>query len=299
MRILSKPKFFFLLVMLGAAPLCAQTTVPTDYQSLAGAEAAFAQMATEKGTRDAFLANLADNAVVFEPGPVSGRKTWEKRKPGTGLLTWRQDFLAVSKSGDMGYTTGPWEYKKSPTDEAPKAYGRFLSVWKKQKDGAWKVVLDAGVETPKPTGQPASAQISATPTPGKTKIEKVDLEAARKDIRKVERRFADASAKDTGGAIIAFASDDIRVLREGVAPAAGDAAAQLMLNSDHDKTTFKPAGRDISRSGDLAYEYGKYVTARGEGPERGYYVMIWKKNVRGTWRLSVDRRQPQPPAETK
>ena len=224
---------------------------------------------------------------------MNGKKTWEKRSPSESVLTWEPNFVAVSRSGDFGYTTGPWEFKQNPKDAEAKAYGQFLSIWKKQKDGAWKVVLDAGVETPKPVGKPAAAQTPATPAPGKPKIEKIDLDAARNDVRKVEHRFAEASAADTGAAIIAFASDDIRVLREGVFPAVGEDAAQLMLNSDHAKTTLRPAGGDISQGGDLAYEYGEYVTERGDGPERGNYVTIWKKNVRGTWRLSVDRRQRQ------
>ena len=301
MRNLSKAlKVFPLLILLGATQGRAYGTDSTPLQSLADAETAFAKMAIEKGTRDAFLAYLADEAVIFEPGPVNGKKNWEKRAPSESVLTWEPSFVAVSRSGDFGYTTGPWESKKDPKDSEPKAYGQFLSVWKKQKDGAWKVVLDAGVETPKPMGKPsAAAQNPATPAPGQTKTEKIDLDAARKEVRKVEHRFEEASAADTGAAIIAFASDDIRVLREGVLPAVGEDGAQLMLNSDHAKTALQSAGGDISQAGDLAYEYGKYVTERGGGPERGHYVMIWKKNVRGTWRLSVDRRQRQLPAEKK
>ena len=135
--------------------------------------------------------------------------------------------------------------------------------------------------------------------PGKTKSEKIDLDAARKEVRKLEHRFAEASAADGGAAVIAFASDDIRVLREGVLPAVGEDGAQLMLGSDHGKTTLRSAGGDISPSGDLAYEYGNYLTERGQGRERGNYVLIWKKNVRGTWRLAVDRRQRQAPTEKK
>jgi ketosteroid isomerase-like protein len=121
----------------------------------------------------------------------------------------------------------------------------------------------------------------------------------RKEVPKLEHRFAEASAADSGAAVIAFASEDIRVLREGVFPAAGEDGAQLMLGSDHGKTTLRSAGGDISPSGDIAYEYGNYLTERGQGRERGNYVLIWKKNVRGTWRLAVDRRQRQAPAEKK
>ena len=300
MRNLSKSlKVFPLIVLLGLMPSHAQDAPSTPLQSLTDAETTFAKMATEKGTRDAFLANLADDGVIFEPGPVNGKKAWEKRAPSESLLTWEPTFVAISRSSDFGYTTGPWEFKKDPKDSEPSAYGQFLSIWKKQKDGAWKVILDAGIETPKPTGRPSATRNPVTPTPGKTKDEKIDLDAAGKEVRNLEHRFAEASATDDGAAVIAFASDDIRVLREGVLPAVGEDGAQLMLGSDHGKTTFRPVGGNISPSGDLAYEYGNYLTERGQGRERGNYVLIWKKNVRGTWRLAVDRRQRQAPAEKK
>jgi len=300
MRNLSKSlKVLSLFVLLGVTQGRARSAPSTPLQSLTDAETAFAKMATEKGTRDAFLANLADEAVLFEPGPVNGKKTWEKRSPSGSLLTWEPNFVAVSRSGDFGYTTGPWEFKQDPKDAEAKAFGQFLSIWKKQKDGAWKVILDAGIDTPKPMGKPAATQTPATSEPGKAKIEKIDLDAARNEVRKVEHHFTEASAADTGAAIVAFASDDIRVLREGVFPAIGEDGAQLMLNSDHAKTTFRPAGGDISQGGDLAYEYGEYATTRGNGLERGNYVTIWKKNVRGTWRLSVDRRQRVPEKQKK
>lgn len=290
MRNLSKsPTFVFAIFFLAGIKVYAQTSAPTALQSLADAETAFAQTAAAKGTRDAFLSFLADNAVIFEPGPVNGKKTWEKRAPASGLLTWQQNFLAVSRSGDLGYTIGPWEFKQNPTDTDAKAYGQFLSVWKKRKEGPWKVVLDAGVDTPRPLGKPAAA-IFSTPPPVSPKI---DPAVVQTDVRKVARRFALASAKDSGLAIIAFASEDIHVLRDGVFPATGEDGAQLMLASDHTKTTFQPAGGDLSESNDLGYEYGEYVTERGDGPERGSYVTIWKRNIRATWRLAVDWRKPR------
>ena len=302
MRNLSKAlKVSGLILLLGVAlGRAVDPAVSTPLQSLTDAETTFARMATEKGTRAAFLANMADDGVIFQPGPVNAKKSWEKRAPSDSVLSWEPNFVAVSASGDFGYTTGPWEFKERPTDAEAIAYGQFLSIWKKQKDNAWKVVLDAGVATPKPVGKPATSQSpTATPTPIQGKKDKVNLTTARAEVEKVKKRFAVASAADNGAAIIAFAGDDIRVLRDGVFPAVGEAGVQLMLNSEHGKTTLRPAGGNISPGGDMAYEYGAYVIERGEGPERGHYVTIWKKNVRGTWRLAVDRRQPDPPPKTK
>ena len=107
-------------------------------------------MSVEKGIRDSFLANLADDAIVFDPGPVNGKELYTKRSPSEAQLIWEPIFADVSNAGDMGYTTGPWEYKKTKSDAIPVAYGQFLSVWKRQSDGPWKVVLDGGVDNPAP-----------------------------------------------------------------------------------------------------------------------------------------------------
>lgn len=58
-------------------------------------------------------------------------------------LKWHPDQVAVARSGELGYTTGAytWTFKDAsgnPTLDK----GKYLSVWKKQPDGSWKVLLD-------------------------------------------------------------------------------------------------------------------------------------------------------------
>src|SRR2546423_3305439 len=47
--------------------------------------------------------------------------------------------------GDTAYETGKYKYEykekgKSATDE-----GRYVTIWKRQKDGSWKLAMDMGV----------------------------------------------------------------------------------------------------------------------------------------------------------
>ncbi len=297
MQILSNTrKVFVIFLALAAAARGADTAGENALQSLVKAEKNFAQRSVEKGVRDAFVANLADDAIVFDPKPVNGKQLYLKRPTSDTQLNWQPIFADVARAGDMGYTTGPWEYKKSKGDEKPSAYGQFVSVWKKQPDGKWKVVLDGGIDNPAPVNKQPPVEVLPNELASRDKI---DLKTARRELAAAEKEFDAASAKDAGVALIDAAAPNIRVFRSGRFPAVGRDAAQLMLGYDHGKLKAKAAGGGISRSGDLAYSYGEYTNERLDGVEHGYFVTVWRMSMGRDWKLAVDVRKHDPPAEKK
>ena len=108
-------------------------------------ENSFAAWSVEHGTKAAFLNFLDSNAVVFEKGKaVNGIDVWIKKAAGAGILNWRPTYGFISSSGDLGITTGPWTFQPKTTNDSVVASGQFSTVWKKNKGGVWKVVLDLG-----------------------------------------------------------------------------------------------------------------------------------------------------------
>jgi ketosteroid isomerase-like protein len=60
-------------------------------------------------------------------------------------LTWQPTRADVSRSGDLGYTVGSFERKSSDPQGNPAVRrGKYVTIWKKQADGNWKVVVDIG-----------------------------------------------------------------------------------------------------------------------------------------------------------
>jgi ketosteroid isomerase-like protein len=58
-------------------------------------------------------------------------------------ITWHADKAAAARSGELGYTTGTYEMTFSdPAGKTIPDKGKYVTVWKKQADGSWKVVLD-------------------------------------------------------------------------------------------------------------------------------------------------------------
>ena len=236
MQILSKARKVFVICLALAAARGADTSGEHALQALVQAEKNFAQMSVEKNIRDAFLANLADDGIVFDPGPVNGKQLYQKRPVSDAQLNWQPIFADVARAGDLGYTTGPWEYKKNKDDAKPSAYGQFLSVWKKQTDGKWKVVLDGGIDNPAPVNKQPPVEIVPNELASKDEI---DLKTARRALAAAEKEFDAASAKDAGAALIDAAAPNIRVFRNGRFPAVGRDAAQLMIGYDHGKLKAK------------------------------------------------------------
>src|SRR6267142_133946 len=88
---------FYLAALVFAIPSARGQTSATDaVRAMVDAERKFYQTAQEQGTRAAFLACLADDGIVFRPGPVNGKEVWSKRQE-TGLdLVWEPTFAAMA-----------------------------------------------------------------------------------------------------------------------------------------------------------------------------------------------------------
>ena len=275
-------KLFLILFLAFADALPAQEAL----QTLVASEKSFAQASVDHGIRSSFLQFFADDSVVFTPAPTNGKKFYANYDDKGRQLNWQPIFATISNAGDLGFTTGPWEMKKSATDAKPFAFGDFVSIWKKQADNSWKVIVDLGVDHPQPTEPPGD--IKLLPPGGTSRHINVDL--ARRDLEKTELSFSDALAKDAGAAIAALADDAIRVYR-----AVGEIAATIALGADHGKTTRVQIGGEISASGDFAYRFGSYLTESGNVKGHGYFLTIWRLPSGRDWKIIADVQKPASP----
>jgi ketosteroid isomerase-like protein len=287
--ILSRSAKFFLVVAWPA--LAAAQSADVDFEkavgSLIAAEKAYAKLASEKGFREASIATFAEDAVIFTPDAVNGKKFWQESKEDP-VISWRPSFASIARSGELGYTTGPAEFWKSRESEKPDGFGHFVSIWRKDAKGVWKVVLDVGINhsTPAQVGSETAAHIPDKPF--------TNLESASADLDKAEHEFAESLKNDEADAIIDHASDDIRVYRRGQLPAVGKSAAKKLLADVDAKTTCAPLGAGTSNPTDLAYEYGQYASEHDDTIQRGIYVCIWRLEPDGTWKIALDLQKSAP-----
>ena len=247
-----------------------------DYAGLVAAERAFAADASARGTRAAFLSALADDGLVYAPGPTSGKRSWEARKDEGDRLEWAPEWAEVSAGGDLGYTSGPWRFTPAGA-EKPVAAGHYLSVWRKGADGRWTLVIDHGIghreqAFPDVVIRRGSLTLGDAPTwpVGAAELRNADLLPAGELSPRV-------------------VSADFLRFRNGALPDANAEGAALPAPGARLDT-----GQVISSAGDLAASWGG-----GEGQPS--WLRIWRRPSASDapgkgWVLAVDLVRPAAPA---
>jgi ketosteroid isomerase-like protein len=119
-------------------------------ETLKQLEADFMKAAEEKGS-EGYMSYYAEDAVEvpngepFLKGKAAIAKTMGFLDDKNNHLTWSPEGADISASGDLGYTYGNYEFSAKDKDgKQVVQHGKYTSIWKKQKDGAWKVALDMG-----------------------------------------------------------------------------------------------------------------------------------------------------------
>jgi ketosteroid isomerase-like protein len=292
------PTLIALLVFVSTI-ICQQRNPSPALDSLVAAERAFARTSVEKGVRESFLEFFADDGINFQPHPTKTREALLKRpapaeRPPV-VLNWEPIFADVSRAGDLGYTTGPYTFTDRSPEKRPTRYGFYFSIWKKQPDDNWKVVVDAGIETPDHSREhftftPAQSQSSAT--------KPRNLEDARAELLKMDEALLQAVKKrGASSGFLRYLGSESRMDRDGMLPLVGPDAIKSYLDRSQMVLTWSPLKSDVSASSDLGYTYGSYEmkTDHSQTSEKGYYVRVWKRALNGDWKLVFDTHSPIPP----
>jgi uncharacterized protein DUF4440 len=222
-------KFAVILMVLGVGGVVQGQSA---LQEMVKTEQAFSKMAQDTNPREAFMAFIAEDGLLFRPGAVNGKK-WmlehpvppSDKKP---VLVWQPAFAGMAASEDMGFTTGPWEAKVDVNDAKPGAYGHFMTVWKKQVDGSWKFVVDLGIAHPQQSGGPLTLwQPSDT---SKSTFKPVDVATSRQSLLDRDQKYSAATLKDgLAKAFLAYASPEVRLYRANNLPYIGRDASSAAL----------------------------------------------------------------------
>lgn len=250
---------------------------------LAEAERAFSAASERIGITASFVEYLDDSCVMFNPGPVNGKELYRNRKENGAHLQWAPTFVVVAASGDFGISTGPWEYRRKKGDTAV-SYGHYFSVWKKNRDGVWKVILDNGINYSASAKKKEKDSFSSLP-----QKKRPSSSAAPAAILALERSFADAAGKDSRTAYQKYSAENIHLYRKDSFPTSTKKEALQLIPADEQGRSYHPVDAKISAAGDIGFVYGYTIDQK---QDTSSYVRVWMNEDQ--WKVAADLQEAFP-----
>lgn len=116
---------------------------------LVKAETDFCLDVAKRGV-DGWVDWFAENGSELQDKPVTGKAAIRDAMKGflgtPGLVFyWYATKAEIFASGDTGFTSGRYHIESADKDGKPSTEdGTYITIWKKQKDGSWKVFADTG-----------------------------------------------------------------------------------------------------------------------------------------------------------
>ena len=271
----------------------AESTLPRGLEMLRRTERAFARATGEIGVRNGFLTFFTDDAIsppdstpvrlrlLARPAPI---------EPRPGLLEWEPLYGDISRSIDMGYLTGPSVYTDA---EGKKHHGVYFSLWRRNGEGLWCVVLDAGASLPEAASEFASGAFRAAPAAAwADSLSAVAAANAQNDLRGVETAFIAAARADVRKAYAAHLAEHPRLHREGMSPITDRDAVLAYVASQPIMTSAHVIKVDTAAAADLGWTFGACEYRAGEKTVSAGFTRVWKRDAAGHWRIVADLLNP-------
>ncbi|QIX61190.1 hypothetical protein HER32_08345 [Hymenobacter sp. BT18] len=260
-------------------------TVKTDFRQMVAAEVAFAAYGSQHSVQDAFSRYLS-TAWMFGGGAFqTGAALYGNQPEQPGRILWRPTYADISASGDLGFTTGPWELRPGGANEKPVAFGDFVTVWQKGSNGTWQAIYDGGISHMAYTTAPKAAWPTTypvkRPATADTAQARLGLIAAEQALVQRARLSLRQAYKPVLGP-----TQELRLLREGQLPYVGNGARALVETSPK-AVQLTPLRTGVSAAGDFGYTLG-YQESK---PERGFFLHVWRRSS-DRWLLVLEVLSP-------
>ena len=288
-------RFFSLslaLVAVLAVSLTAQQSsqLPQALTQMVGAERSFAARALVIGWKQAFLEYFADDAIGFDGGVglAKDQIAANPDPPKDLQLIWEPRYGDVASSGEIGYLTGPVRNILPSRNNGQPRHSVYASIWKRQRDGTFKVVMDFGVPVPSPA--PFARGFTRAPSANRFTG---DYDETTPPLAAADGVLNSGLRTGQAAAYRGRLAANVRFMRRNLLPVVGDRAAARWLATQPAYATADSRYAESARSGDIGYTWGSYAIGSLQKPsQQGFYVRVWERERNGQWKVAMDVLQP-------
>jgi hypothetical protein len=258
---------------------------PAKVGKVVEAEESFNKLVAKKGMKDAFLAVTDADGIVFRPNPVKIVDFYANIEKQPGSLQWVPKFARTSYNGDLAFTAGPYIYSNGKTDD-DKVYGDYVSVWRGDGAGKYKLLIDLGIQHPEPEKEELID--FKEPDANKKPVMNKDPFNGKTIIINTDKVLNQTLSMSALGAYKEFLSPEGRYYFPGFEPITGTDKILKFINNQAISITAETISGGRSTSNDLAYTYGRARIKKGNIVSNFHYVRIWEVDAAHKWNVLLE-----------
>lgn len=232
------------------------------------------------------LMSIVDKeSSFFVPSLVNALNYLNNRPNIPDVMSWNPNFALVSRSLDWGVTSGPFEFQKIG---AIKRYGQYVTIWRRDKKGNWKVHVRAEVEN---YGKGKSADMAYLEPDDQNYLKhrsKVRLGQREEVVLQTDKLFSYVLKADTRAGYDEFLADDVRFYFPWQPETVGRKNVLALLTRERIEIDTEPESVGRAYSGEFAYTSGTATVGLKDKVVKFNYVRVWRLMDDFQWKIILE-----------
>lgn len=274
-----------LIVYLAVAGHGVKAQVLGKVGSLLTADRTAARLSETAGPYTALMSVVDRNSMFFTPAPTEALAYLENRPNIPDVMTWRPTFAAIAKSMEWGVTAGTLSFQRVG---AIRRYGEYLTVWRRDRKGDWKIDLRAQIEHKGGNDEPDIHYMEPDEKDYTRFKTKERIQQRKEIVMSNDQLLSTVLKTDAAIAYGEFLTDDARLYFPWRTPVIGKAAILDFVKGQDLAIQAKSLVASRSYSGELAYSYGEAAVVTKSETFKCNYVRIWQLQPDFQWRVIIE-----------
>lgn len=290
MKMLFNKKLSNLLFLVLFVPGTLSAQLPDYVAGLLNVERTANNLSAREGSYAGLSYMIDKQSSFFVPSLVNAHNYLNNRPNIPDKLNWDPNFVLVSRSKDWGVTLGSMEFQKIGSI---KRYGNYLTVWRRDRKGNWKIHIRAEVENygKKDKDEPAVPIEYFEPDDEWYLKHRSQVRLGQREevVMQSDLLFSTVLKANNVAAYEEFLEEDVHFYYPWKSEIKNKKDVLSFLKSERIEITTEPTSVGRAYSGEYAYTSGTAtVTGLEDKITKFNYVRVWKLQEDYQWRVLVE-----------
>lgn len=280
---------YLTIVVLSIIPVFLHAQLPEHVASLLNTEKTAIHISGSESPHAALSYMIDKESSFYVPSLVNAQDYLKNRPNIPDVLTWKPTLALVAKSHNWGVTAGSMQFQRVG---AIKRYGNYLTVWRRDKKGRWKIHIRAEVENYGKDEEKKLAYLEPDDSWYLKHRSRVRLGQREEVVMQSDELMSTVLKANNETAFNEFLDDDIRYFYPWTEELHGKNNVLNFLKERRIEIVTSPSDVGRAYSGEFAYTAGTAtVTSLVDKEPRATkfnYVRVWRLNDDYNWKVMIE-----------